>query len=100
MKLLVFTILVPLAAGLLIGWRGGRDGPQSPGEFARSCGFALAWGTAVVFLWQALWLFSASGAGLARIATDAGYWTVISALIWAPALVIAYVIRARRRLAE
>ena len=43
-------------------------------------------------------MFSVGTAGLAIVAQDAGFWTLVSGVIWAPLMVIAYIIRARRRL--
>lgn len=100
MAVLVFSILAPVGLALWIGWSRGHDGPTTPGEFARSLGFAFAWAIAVIFLWQALWMFSVGTAGLAIVAQDAGFWTLVSGVIWAPLMVIAYIIRARRRLRE
>lgn len=96
----LFAFLAPLIFAVLIGWRGGRDGPTTSREFLISAGWALAWGAAVIFLWHAIWLFSLSGARWGRIAADAGYWTLLSGALWLPVLMIAYVIRAQKRLKE
>ena len=95
-----FGFLVPLVASIAIGWRGGNDAPISAPEFAKSAGFAIVWGAAVVFLRHAIWVFSMFGQRLATLALDAGYWTLLSGTIWLPALMIAYVIRAQRKLRE
>lgn len=97
---LVFVILGPLAIGGLCGWRGGYDGPRTPGAFLKSCGFAIAWSAALVFVWHVLWLASASDAGMAGVAVEGGFWTLVSGLLWLPVLVVLYILRAQKRLKE
>ncbi|WP_420861145.1 hypothetical protein [Algirhabdus cladophorae] len=94
--MIAFTFLVPILIAVVIGWRGGARALDGVSELLIALAWAMAWCTAVVFLWQALWIASLSGAGMAILMQDAGFGTLVSAAFWLPALVITYILRAMR----
>ena len=90
------TIGVPILIGLWFGWRGATDMPQTAAEFGVSVAWALAWAAAVIFLWTAVIVFSAQPMGMAQIAAEAWFGTLVSAAFWLPVLVIIYILRTIR----
>lgn len=97
-QLLFLSFGVPVLTAIYLGLRGFRDAPHDLGSFAKGAGFALAWGVAAVFLWHAVWLgalMTAAG-GNEGLVRNAALWTVQTAPIWVPALVITYVLRAMK----
>jgi len=87
------TICIPMVIGLFFGWRGARDLPETIPEFGISIAWALAWTAAAVFLWIALVVFSFGPIGMAMLASEAWFGTIVSGLFWLPVVVITYIVR-------
>ncbi len=87
---------LPLILAVILGIRAGRSDPQTPRAFWVAAGWAVAWQTAIVFLWHALWTTSLLPAGWADIFRSAVSWTAGTALLWLPVLMIALVLRAMK----
>lgn len=96
--LFLFVWIIPAAWGGWSGyWRAARPA-LSPSEFAADIGVALMTAAAPIFMFHMVWVgavMEMSG-GLSALGAWAWYWSWLTALVWGPLMVIAYIWRALR----
>lgn len=96
--LALISWLVPLVIGLATGLWYGRSPASSPGEFSRDVAYMLMTAAPLVFMFHMLWLGAVmmSDGGIAALGSWAWYWSWLTALLWGPSMVIAYIVTAKR----
>ncbi len=96
--LFIIVWLIPAAWGAYSGyWRAARPA-LNLGEFATDIGVALMTAAAPIFMFHMVWVgaFMEMTGGLSALGSWAWYWSWLTALVWFPLMVIAYIIRAMK----
>ncbi|MCY4179801.1 MAG: hypothetical protein OXC60_09845 [Litoreibacter sp.] len=90
--------LIPALWGAVSGyWRGGRPALNVT-DFAKDIGIAALTAAVPIYMFHMVWAgaFMNVTGGYNALGSWASYWTALTALIWFPLMVIAYIIRATR----
>jgi hypothetical protein len=90
----LLALPLPLLIAVISGCRAGLRDPQGAGEFWREGAVALAWASVSIFLWHCLWITSILPAPWQDTLVSGAIWTVKTSAVWAPLLVIFYVLYA------
>ena len=90
----LLALPLPLLIAVFSGCRAGLRDPQGAGEFWREGAVALAWASVSIFLWHCLWITSILPATWQDTLVSGAIWTVKTSAVWAPLLVIFYVLYA------
>lgn len=94
--LFLIVWLIPAAWGAFSGyWRAARPALNVP-DFATDIGIALMTAAAPIFMFHMVWVGAVMEmtGGLSALGSWAWYWSWLTALIWFPCMVIAYIWRA------
>ncbi len=90
--------LAPMLIGLAMGLWFAKRPATSPAEFGMAMVYCIIWAGAGIFAVHMLWLGAVmmNDGGVAALGSWAWYWTWITAMVWVPIMVIAYIVRAKR----
>jgi hypothetical protein len=97
-KLFLVVWLLPALWGAFCGWwRAARPAVSLRG-FARDIGVAVVTAALPIFMFHMVWLgaFMEVTGGASKLGAWSSYWSALTALLWFPLLVIAYIIRATK----
>ncbi len=96
--LFFFVWLVPALWGGYSGWWRAKRPALNFAEFGTDIGIALMTAAAPIFMFHMVWAgaFMEMTGGLSALGSWAWYWSWLTALIWFPCMVIAYIIRAMK----
>jgi hypothetical protein len=97
-KLFLFVWLLPAVWGAFCGWWRAARPALSLSEFAKDIGVAMVTAGLPIFMFHMVWLgaFMEVTGGASKLGAWSSYWTGLTALVWFPLLVIAYIIRATK----
>lgn len=96
--LFIFVWLLPAAWGAFSGyWRAARPA-LTLSEFSTDIGIATMTAAAPIFMFHMVWVgaFMEMTGGLSALGSWAWYWAWVTALMWFPLMVIAYIWRAMK----
>ncbi|MEM9583562.1 MAG: hypothetical protein AAGA08_10645 [Pseudomonadota bacterium] len=96
--LFLIVWIIPAAWGAFSGyWRAARPA-LNLGDFSKDIGIALMTAAAPIFMFHMVWVgaFMEMTGGLSALGSWAWYWSWLTALIWFPLMVIAYIWRAMK----
>jgi len=96
--LFIIVWLIPAAWGAFSGWWRAARPAVNVSDFVTDIGIASMTAALPIFMFHMAWLGAIMelDGGVSKLGPWAWYWSWVTALLWFPLMVIAYIIRAMR----
>ena len=96
MMIALLAFVFPTLTAIFLGYRAGRDTPQSLQDVGYKVLWMVGWATATAILWHAAWISALMPAPWYDTLWSALIWAFATGAIWFPLMIITFVIFAMR----